>query len=162
MPLDPSYVGRTYGPFTYQLGLEKMREFAVAVAGGVPSSVFRDEPPAGLSPLLFDEVAARKGPYRAVIAFPTFAAAFAMRPFSAAVRDPALGIDLSLLVHGEQELEFGAPMRAGDLLTTRGEIVRIFEKASLDFLVVRTESTNQDGAVAVRGVWTAVIRRQAA
>ena len=32
MPIDPKHVGRAYGPFTYEAGLEKIREFAVAIA----------------------------------------------------------------------------------------------------------------------------------
>jgi acyl dehydratase len=49
-------------------------------------------------------------------------------------------------------------VRAGDLLTTTGEITRLADRANLDFLDVTTTSVNQRGAVVVRAVWTAVIR----
>jgi acyl dehydratase len=159
MAVDPSNVGREYGPFRYTLGVEKMREFAFAVAGGVPSSSFGAGAPAGLNPLFYDEEAARQGPYGAVVAFPTFAANFAMKPFTEAVTDPRLGIDLVKLVHGEQEFEFFDVMREGDVMTTRGQLTRIFEKANMDFVVMQTESKNQHGQTVVKGTWTAVIRR---
>ena len=159
MPLDPGFVGREYGPFRYTLGVEKMREFAYAIAGGVPTCAFSYGPPQNLNPLFWDEEAAKNGPYGAVVAFPTFAVNFAMKPFTEAVADPGLGIDLMRVVHGEQEFEFLEVMRAGDVIDTRGKIVRITNKGNLDFLVVETESKNQHGRVALKATWTAVVRR---
>jgi acyl dehydratase len=158
MAIDPKYVGKTYGPTKYVIGLEKMREFAYAVGGGVPSSGFGAGAPDGLHPLLWDEAAAEKGPYKTPIAFPTFPVAFAMAPFGQAVTDPELGINLLMLVHGEQEFEIFDVMRPGDVMITTGKITQIYEKASKDFLVVETESRNQSGKLVIRGVWTAVIR----
>ncbi len=158
MPIDPKFVGRKYGPFRYHIGLEKMREFAYAVGGGVPAAGFASIPE-GLDPLLYDEVAGKTGPYGSVIAFPTFAVTFAIAPFAAAVSDPELGIDLLMLVHGEQEFEFFGVMKPGEVMTTTGTITQIFEKSQKDFLIVVTESKNQQGQLLVRGTWTAVIRR---
>jgi acyl dehydratase len=157
MALDRKHVGRAYGPYRYVLGLEKMREFAYAISGGVPMLGI-GVPPQDLDPLLYDEEQARRGPYGEVIAFPSFAVTFAMAPFGAAIGDPALGIDLVRLVHGEQELEFPEVMRANDVMTTTGKIVEITAKKSLDFMTIESESLNQHGRIAVRGRWTAVIR----
>lgn len=159
MAIDPSNVGRTYGPFQYTLGAEKMREFAFAIAGAVPSSSFGGAAPEGLNPLFWDEEAARKGPYGTLVAFPTFAVNFAMKPFTEAVTDSRLGIDLVKLVHGEQAFEFHDVMRAGDVMTSRGTLTGIFEKAGMDFVVMQTESTNQHGKKVVSATWTAVIKR---
>jgi hypothetical protein len=147
MDLDPRHVGTRYGPFSYVIGLEKMREYDCAVRGGVPS-------------LGFPPVRAVSSAARDEVAFPTFCATFAIAPFRAAVTDPALGIDLLRLVHGEQEFEFFEAMRAGDTMITTGEIVRILSKGGKDFLTVVTESTNQQGKLVVRGTWTAVIRHR--
>lgn len=157
MSIDPKHVGRKYGPFTYELGLEKMREFAFAIGGGHPG-MGATEPPEGLDPVLYDAEAGKKSRYGSVIAFPSFAVVFAIRPFSAAATDPALGINLLMLVHGEQELELFDVMRPGDVMTTTGAITHIFQKAGKDFLTVVTESTNQAGTLVVRGTWMAVIR----
>jgi len=159
MAIDPKHVGRSYGPFKYIVGLEKMREFAYAVGGGVPSSSFMGGPPAGLNPLLHDEKVSADGPYGAPVAFPTFAVTFAIAPFGAALTDPHLGINLLMLVHGEQEFELFDVIRPGDVISTTGKVTQIFEKAGKDFVTVVTESTNQSGKLVVRGTWTAVIRQ---
>jgi acyl dehydratase len=158
MPIDPSHVGKQYGPYRYQVGLEKMREFAYAIGGGIPSLGFGKRPE-GLSPLLYDEAAGKAGPYGSVIAFPTFAVTFTIAPFAAAVTDPKLGINLMMLVHGEQEFEFFDVMRPGDVMTTTGTLTDITDKAGKDFVTMVTESKNQKDALVVRGTWTAVIRR---
>jgi acyl dehydratase len=155
--IDPKHVGRRYGPYAYELGLEKMREFAFAIGGGAPGMGVAHPPP-DLDPVLYDVEAGKRSRYGSVIAFPTFAVIFAIRPFSDAVMDPELGINLLMLLHGAQELEFFEVMRSGEVMTTRGEITRIEEKAGKDFVTVVTESTNQAGKLVVRGTWTAVIR----
>jgi acyl dehydratase len=159
MAIDPKNIGKKYGPFHYTLGLEKMREFAYAVAGGVPTSALGATVPAGLNPLLWDEKVAQDGPYGSVVAFPTFPVAFAMRAFGEALTDPALGINLMMLVHGEQEFELFDVMRPGDVMSTTGTITQIYEKAGKDFVVVVTESKNQKDKLVVRGTWNAVIRQ---
>lgn len=159
MPIDRKYIGKTYGPTVYTAGLEKMREFAFAVAGGIPSMGFSgSSPPTDLHPLLHDTAAGAKSEYGSVIAFPTFCVNFAIAPFGMAVSDPALGINLLMLVHGEQEFEIFDVIRPGDVLTTIGTVKDIFDKASKDFLIVTTETKNQDGKVVLRGTWTAVVR----
>ncbi len=158
MPIDPRFVGKRYGPFRYEIGLEKMREFALAVGGGVPSASFGSIPE-DLNPLFYDESAGKNGPYGSVIAFPTFAVTFAIAPFAAAVSDPELDINLLMVVHGEQQFEFFDAMRPGDVVTTTGWISQIFEKSQKDFLIVVSESKNQKDQPLVRATWTAVIRR---
>jgi len=159
MALDRRFIGREYGPFVYEAGLEKMREFAFAVGGGVPSTGYSAKgPPEGLHPFLHDEKAARASSYGAVIALPSFAVTFAIAPFAKACADPELNLNLLRLVHGEQHFEFLEVVRPGDRLTTTGKITDITTKRSLDFLEVTTESTNQHGKRVVRAKWTAIIR----
>jgi acyl dehydratase len=158
MPIDKKFIGKTYGPYQYVVGLEKMREFAKAIGGGVPSSGFFSEMPADAHPYLFDEKVAKDSPYGSVIAFPTFAVNFAIAPFAAGVTDPAIGINLLLLVHGEQEFEWFDVLRPGDVITTTGTVTEAFDKAGKDFFIMTTESKNQAGKLVVRGKWTAVIR----
>ena len=159
MPIDKKYIGKKYGPTTYEVGAEKLREFAYAVGGGVPSMGFSGTgAPEGLNPLLYDAKAGKESSYGSIIASPAFANVFAIGPFGQAVADPELGINLLLLVHGEQEYEFGAPIKPGDVISTVGSIANVFDKVGKDFLTVVTESTNQRGEMVVKGTWTAVIR----
>ena len=159
MSLDPKFVGKTYGPFTYQVGLEKIREFAVATSAlPLPYELARQDP-AGLRPVYHDEAAGKASRHGSVIAPPTFCVNFAIAPFLRAVLDPELGVNVAMLLHGEQEFVFHEPVRPGDAITTSGKIDRIFEKAQKDFLIVSTDSVNQHGRPVVHAVWTAVIRQ---
>jgi acyl dehydratase len=159
MALDKKFIGRKYGPFHYDAGLEKMREFALAVGGGIPSTGFSAAPaPEGLNPLLHDKAAGKASKYGSIIAMPNFAVAFAIGPFAGACTDPELKVNLLMLVHGEQEFEFFEPVKPGDVLTTTGEIAEIYGKNDLDFLVVTSTTVNQRGATVVKGRWNAVIR----
>lgn len=157
MSIDRKHLGRRYGPFVFTVGLEHVKDFAAATGGGVPGRVFAS-PPDRAHPFTWDEAAAKAGPHGGIVAPPAFAAAFAMEPFARASSDPELALNVLRLVHGEQELELLEPVRPGDVLTTTGEITRIQERGTLDFLEVTTTTTNQHGRVAVRGVWTAIIR----
>jgi len=157
VPIDRKHLGRRYGPYVFHVGLQHVRDFASVVGGGVPGHVF-STPPDRAHPLTFDEDAARKGPHGGIVAPPTFAATFAMEPFARACSDPELALNVLRLVHGEQDLELVEPVRPGDVLTTTGEITRLQERGNLDFLEVTTTTTDQHGRVAVRGVWTAIVR----
>src|SRR5437588_421535 len=147
MPIDPGAVGRSYGPYVYEAGLEKIREFALAVGGGVPSSSFSaaDAPP-DLDPRYLD----------GTLAPPTFCVTFNIRPFGAAIRDARNQIDALMLVHGEQEFEFLRPVRPGDVLTTTGAVTAALTKAGKDFLTVVCESRDARGELVVRGTYLAV------
>lgn len=158
MAIDPKHIGRKYGPYQYEASLEKMRDFSITVAGGIPTRVFPGDPPEQPHPLLVDEAAGKTSPYQSVVAHPTFAVNFAMQPFAVACSDKALGINMVRLVHGEQAFEYFDVIRPGDRLETSGEITAIFEKGPLDFLVVTTTTNNQAGKVVLKATWTAIIR----
>jgi len=157
MAVDASFVGRRWGPFRYTVGLEKLREYVTAISGGAPVLGLSGVPE-DVHPVLHDEAAAAAGPYQGVIAFPMFAVTFAMAPFGAAMLDPTLGVDLLRLVHAGQDFEFLEVLRPGDVLTTHGELVEVSMHGRHQVLVVRTESVNQHGRPAVRGVFTGLIR----
>jgi acyl dehydratase len=159
MPVDRAHLRRRYGPYVYGVGREDLRNFTAAIGGGVPGRAFASQPPPHAHPLTWDEDAACAGPHGGLVAAPSFATVFAIEPFAAAVSDPALGLDLVRLLHGEQDLEWWEPIRPGDRLETTGEITRIEERGKLDVVEVTTTTTNQHGRVVVRGVWTAVVRR---
>ena len=156
MAIDTRHVGRRYGPFRVTVCAERIRAFALAVAGGVPGyfGSAHGEP----HPYCVDEEAARHSPHGTLVAPPTFGVTFAMEPFALACSDPELGLDLLRLLHAEQEFEHGAPVRPGDELTTVGEIVEVRSRGPLDFMTVRTETSNQAGERVLVGRWVAVIR----
>ncbi len=148
MPIDRKHLGRRYGPFRFEVGRESVLDFVAATDGGVPGRVFCNGGPGAERPV--------GSP--ALVAPPASAAVFAIQPFATACSDPALGLNVLRLVHGEQSFEFLAPVRPGDVLFTTGEITRLQDRGSLDFLEVSTETVDAEGRPVVRGVWTAIVR----
>src|SRR5574342_956884 len=151
MAIDGRHVGRRYGPYRYAVGEGKIAGFAVTAAGGTPGRVFGAASREVAHPFHLDGEAARPSPHGSIIAPPMFAVTFAMQPFSDACSDPALGLDLLRLVHGEQEFAWHGVIRPGDVMETVGEVAEARSKGPLDFLVVKTTSTDQRGRVVVEG-----------
>ncbi|GAA2809806.1 MaoC family dehydratase N-terminal domain-containing protein [Saccharopolyspora taberi] len=132
MPLDQSFIGREYPPSQpYEVGREKIREFADAI---------KDD-----SPLHRDPEAAKAAGYPDVIAPPTFAVILSMRAHDSIVQDPQLGLDYSRVVHGQQEFVHHRPIQAGDRLVTAVHVDDIKERAGNDFLTLRAEITTVEG-----------------
>jgi acyl dehydratase len=150
-------LGRTWGPFRYVMGAEKMREYAAAISGGVPSYISTGLPE-DLHPVLHDEAAAGRSPWGTLIAFPMFAVLFSIAPAQAALLDPAMEVDVFRVLHGEQEFEFREVLRPGDVLLTTGTLESRSARGNNELFVIRTDSVNQHGRLAVRGRFTAFIR----
>jgi len=150
-------LGQTWGPFRYVMGAEKMREYAVAISGGVPSYISTGLPE-DLHPVLHDEAAAARSPWGSLIAFPMFAVLFSIAPAQAALLDPAMEVDVFRVLHGEQEYEFREVLRPGDVLLTTGTLESYSVRGANALFVIRTDSVNQHGRLAVRGRFTAFVR----
>jgi acyl dehydratase len=132
VPLDQSFIGRQYPPTApYEVGREKIREFADAIKDS--------------SPLHRDPDAAKAAGHPDVIAPPTFAVILSMRAHDVIVADPQLGLDYSRVVHGHQDFTHHRPIRAGDVLVTVVHVDDVKARAGNDFLTVRAEITTVDG-----------------
>jgi acyl dehydratase len=149
MPLDQSFEGRVYPPTQpYEVGREKIREFADAIGDDNP--VYRDQ------------AAAKAMGYSDVIAPPTFPIVMSMRAAAQVVRDPEFGLDYSKVVHGEQRFSYTRPVQAGDVLQVivRVEAVRV--AAGNDLITTRGDITTLDGELVVTAFSTLVARGTAA
>jgi acyl dehydratase len=103
-----------------------------------------------LNPLYVDPEAARRGPFGAVVAPPTYPIAFMTQAMAGGMDTfLELGLNFMTLVHGEQEFEYARPIRAGETLTLTGRIADVYEKTgssgTLDFVVLETEARDEDG-----------------
>lgn len=156
--MNAALVGRSYGPYRYEVGAQKIREFALAIGGGVPSPIYPGAFPPDLPRAYWDDAYARET-HGALVAPPTFCVNFAIQPFIASMFDDALGLDRLRLVHGEQAFEFLAPVRAGDVITTTGTLSELQDKPTMIVATVQTISVNQHGHEVVQGTWTAVVRK---
>ncbi len=128
----------------YEVGREKVREYALAVGED--------------SPLHFDRAAARAAGFRDVVAPPMFCVVYSAPALGPAVLDPELGIDYPRMVHGGEVFVWGEPVCAGDVVSTRATVAEVYEKSGMGFFVFTSISVNQDGAETVRGTWTNIVR----
>ncbi|MFC9794180.1 MaoC family dehydratase N-terminal domain-containing protein [Streptomyces sp. NPDC057695] len=145
MALDQSFVGRTYPPTpAYEVGREKIREFAEAIGDANPAYV--------------DQEAAKELGHPDVIAPPTFVFAITFKAAGAVIEDPQLGLDYSRVVHGDQKFAYSRPVRAGDRLSVTSTIEAIKSLAGNDILDIRGEVHDASGEHVVTA-WTKLVSR---
>jgi acyl dehydratase len=129
---DASFVGKALPPTApYQVGREKIREFALAIGGGAS--------------VCLDVDAARAAGYPDVIAPPTFTVTFTMPAIEAFLRDPAFGWDYSRMVHGDQSITLHRPIHGGDDLVTTIHVEDLKSRGGSHMLTLRCEVADVDG-----------------
>jgi acyl dehydratase len=144
VPVETQAKGKTYPPYEYEVGKEKIREYAQAVGED--------------NPVYYDREEARAGGFRDIPAPPMFAVVYAMGSVGPGILDPEVGIDFAMMVHGGQEFVWGEPVCSGDTISTRTSVKDIFEKDGKGFYVFESLSTNQHGQEVVRGTWSNIVR----
>ncbi|MFJ6696099.1 MaoC family dehydratase N-terminal domain-containing protein [Streptomyces sp. NPDC091272] len=148
MALDQSFVGRTYPPTSsYEVGREKIREFAEAVGDSNPAYI--------------DQEAAKSLGHPDVIAPPTFVFSITFKAAGTVIEDPQLGLDYSRVVHGDQKFAYSRPVRAGDRLSVTSTIESVKSLAGNDILDIRGEVHDESGEHVVTA-WTKLVARAAA
>jgi hypothetical protein len=145
VPLDQSFVGRSYPPTApYRVSREKIREFADAI---------------GAADVAYRDVAEAKAlGHRDVVAPPTFPIVITSAAGQVIIDDPALGVDYSRVVHGDQRFAFARPIYAGDVLTCVCTVEEIMSRGGHDFLTIRADVSDSAGAP-VLSAWSRVVVR---
>ena len=132
MALNAEYVGRVFGPTApYEVSRVKIADFANAI--GEPSELCRDRE------------AARKAGYPDVIAPPTFAIVISMASTAQVSSEPGLGLDYSMVVHGEQSFSYARPLHAGDVVVATSTIESIRAMGGMTMMVTSTDISTADG-----------------
>ena len=144
MALKTDAIGKQWPPATYEVGLEKIREYANAVGE--------------TNPVHHDREAAVAAGFRDVVAPPMFCVVYSAPAMGPAILDPEVGINLAAMLHGSQEFDWEEPVCAGDVITTEPRCLEIYDKGGMGFYVFGTVSTNHEGAEAARGTWTNIVR----
>jgi acyl dehydratase len=142
--VNESAVGKTFPPFEYEVGKEKIAEYARAVGED--------------NPVYFDREQAKAVGFRDVPAPPMFAVVYSSGAVAPAIFDPDVGINFAMMVHGGQEFVWGEPVCAGDVITTETSVKDISEKGGMGFYVFESVSRNQERQEVVRGTWTNIVR----
>ena len=144
MALKTDAVGKEWPGTTYQVGREKIKEYASAL--GIDN------------PVHFDVVEAHRAGFRDVVAPPMFAVVYSSPAVAPAILDPEVELNFAAMVHGGQQFEWDEPACSGDEITTTAKCLSIEERDGKGFYVFETNSVNQDGAQVVRGTWTLIVR----
>ncbi|BDI61937.1 MaoC family dehydratase N-terminal domain-containing protein [Qipengyuania nanhaisediminis] len=144
--IDRSKIGSSLGILTVDVEKGQLRFFAKATGEK--------------NPVYTDEEAAKAAGYRSLPAPPTFGFSLGLAAPDPFAKYTDLGIDLGKVLHGEQNFEYFEPICAGDTITLEDKITDIFDKkgGALEFLVIETSATNQDGKVVSKSVTTTVVR----
>jgi N-terminal half of MaoC dehydratase len=130
MPLDASLVGRQY-PETapYEVAREKVREFAVAV---------REDPAIDVAP-------------------PTFPFVVAWRALTPLFGDPALGIALEQVVHGEQRFAMSRPLIPGDRVTAAATVESVRSLGPATLIGVRVDLRLEGADETLGSAWSSLV-----
>lgn len=145
MPINRDYIGRTYPPSEpYEVGREKIREFADAIGDQNPA--YRDAD------------AAKSLGHPDVVAPPTFPIIVSQRVAGQAVADPDLGVDYSMVVHGEQHFSYSRPVYAGDVLTGMLRIEDIRAAGRNEMLTTKVDLETPRGEHVCTAYSTLVVR----
>ncbi len=133
MPVDAGLVGRTYTlPTPYEVGREKIREFAESV--GDPNPAYRDV-----------EAAQALG-HPDVVAPPTFPIVVAFGLLTRLLEDPGSGLALHRVIHADQRFSYTRPIHPGDRLLATLTVEGVRQVAGTDRITTRTEITTVEGA----------------
>lgn len=125
MGLNTALVGKKYSPGTYEVTAEAINRYAAATNEDNPAFTGTDP-----------------------VAPPCFPIVPAATTVSQALFDEELSVNFPMLVHGEEDHLFHAPIRAGDVLTVETSIEEIEAKESGETFTSVTRLTNQDGVLA--------------
>ncbi|HYQ80711.1 MAG TPA: MaoC family dehydratase N-terminal domain-containing protein [Anaeromyxobacteraceae bacterium] len=143
--LDKSLIGRESEPAVHEVEKGMIRRFAEAL--GDPN------------PIYVDEEAARASGFPALVAPPTF-------PAVLTVNDRfrhSLDLGTRSLLLGEQTIEYGRQVVAGDRITVRSRVADVQEKAGpsgpMDVIVIEDEGRAADGELVFRSRETFILRR---
>ncbi|HYL59540.1 MAG TPA: MaoC/PaaZ C-terminal domain-containing protein [Candidatus Acidoferrales bacterium] len=139
MPLNKDCVGRTYPAITTAVTLDAIQKYARA---------YNDDNHA-----FFD--ASRAG---GIVAPPMFGVVVIWEAVMKAVMDPDVRADLLRLVHGEQDMEFLAPIRPGDEIAASAKIISIETKATGETMTVELNAANQKNQPVQKTLFSVFIR----
>jgi acyl dehydratase len=132
--LSPDIVGLTYVyPDYYEVGREKVREYATAVKNPDPA--------------YFDEGAAEALGHHALLAPLTFVAILGLKAQLAFFDHMNIPIREQRMVQSEQGLTILRPIKAGDRLYCHIRLDSLRRAFGADVLTIRSRITNQDGEI---------------
>jgi acyl dehydratase len=143
--LDRSLIGRESEAVVHEVEKNAVRRFAEAL--GDPNPIYQDE------------AAARASGHTGLAAPPTFAVALASNERFR----HSLDLGTRSILHGEQHIEFGRPIVAGDRISVVTRVADVQERVGasgpMDVLVLEDEGKDEKGELVFRSRATLILRR---
>jgi acyl dehydratase len=144
---DKSKLGMEFPTYTFVVEKDKIVEFAIAVS--------QKEDKEQINPIYYDEEAAKKAGYQGIPVPPTFpTSSFFWTGGGLMATVKTLGIDLSKLLHREEEYEYFGSIYAGDVITRKMKVIDMLKKGTRDKIVevtvLETELINQRGELVLK------------
>ena len=143
--LDKTLIGRESEPTVVEVEKGAIRRLADAIGDA--------------NPIHADEEAARAAGFASLVAPPTFPAVLSLNEKFR----HALDLGTRSLLLGEESIEYGRPIVAGDRLVLKSKVADVQERAgtsgATDVLVIETEGRGTDGELVFRTRETFILRR---
>jgi acyl dehydratase len=127
-------------PDSYEVGREKVREFARSVKADDPACL--------------EESAAAELGYDGIVAPPTFVTILGKLVQADFMRKVDTGYETLQMVQVDQRFVFHKPILAGDVLYARMEIESVVERFGADIVVTRNTLTNDQGELVMEAYTT--------
>jgi len=153
---DKSKLGMEFPAYTMTVVKSKIIEFAMAVT--------LTEEEGKINSIYSDEASAKKAGYQGIPIPPTFlTSCFFWTGNGLQEIVEALGIDLSRLLHREEEYEYYGNIYEGDTLTRKMKVVEMYERGKRNWIVevtvLETDFINQRGELVAK-VRSTMMERQ--
>lgn len=136
MPIDRGFLGYSLPVFSVTATPERVEKFARAIGQADPGS--------GIAP-------------------PTFMKAIEGEDNSSRRILEALGVELRRVLHAEQQFDYFAPIRSGDVLHVERRVTDLYDKknGAMDFIVIESSITRADGVLAGKSRQVVLVRNPA-
>lgn len=137
MSLNTARQGHVYTGYVYEVGREKVRQYALAI--GVDDPALNEDPPGT--------------PTRCPPSFVTVATA---RSLTMVIDDPELGATWNLL-HTAQTFELRRAVRVGDVLSCTPRLTRVVPRGRMDLLEMVVDVADHGDGTPVAAVTSALV-----
>jgi acyl dehydratase len=141
MAMNRKLIGRSYAASTYEIKEEAMIKYALAT---------------NETSLRMLEISTDGG----LIAPPVFPVVYHARALGKPIGDPELDIEFRRALHGEQDMTFHRPLRAGDVISTTPSIEDIRDKGTGETIAIRLRSESQSGELVEETLFTLFVREK--
>jgi hypothetical protein len=139
VPITPDHAGRTYAPTApYEVTRVKIVELATALGDRAASDT------------LFP------------VAPPTFGAVVASPAWDGLFTDPELGLELSRIVHADQQFRYVRPLAAGDVVTATLRIDKVRVRGPVEIIATSVDVHDEAEGLLLTASSTFVHTREAA